>query len=155
MMAQIRQLMGHLSPEGLAEVTFANRLERLVRDFRELTGTAVDLSLRGDPDRLTPVAADVLQKTLQEALVNIAKHARAGRADVRIEIDGDQTSIEIADDGVGLSVGATEVIARPGHVGLRRMRERIEACGGRLEIVGHASAGVIIRGSFRLRPEGA
>jgi two-component system, NarL family, sensor histidine kinase DevS len=155
MMAQIRQLMGHLSPEGLAEMTFANRLERLVRDFRELTGTAVDLSLRGDLDRLTPVAADVLQKTLQEALVNIAKHARAGRADVRIEIDGNQTSIEIADDGVGLSVGATEVIARPGHVGLRRMRERIEACGGRLEIVGRTGAGVTIRGSFPLRPEGA
>jgi signal transduction histidine kinase len=155
MMAQIRQLMGHLSPEGLAEMTFANRLERLVRDFRELTGTAVDLSLRGDPDQLTPIAADVLQKTLQEALVNIAKHARAGRADVRIEIDGGQTSIEIADDGVGLSVGATEVIARPGHVGLRRMRERIEACGGRLEIVGRTGAGVTIRGSFPLRPEGA
>ena len=155
MMAQIRQLMGHLSPEGLAEMTFATRLERLVRDFRELTGTVVDLSLRGDPDQLTPVAADVLQKTLQEALVNIAKHARAGRADVRIEIDGDQTSIEIADDGVGLSVGATEVIARPGHVGLRCMRERIEACGGRLEIVGRTGAGVTIRGSFPLRPEGA
>ena len=156
MMAQIRQLMGHLSPEGLAEMTFANRLERLVRDFRELTGTAVDLSLRGDPDRLTPVAAEILQKTLQEALVNIAKHARAGRADVRIEIDGDQTSIEVADDGVGLSAGATEVIGvRPGHVGLRRMRERIEACGGRLEIVGRTGAGVTIRGSFPLRREGA
>ena len=37
MMAQIRQLIGHLSPEGLVETTFANRLERLVRDFGELT----------------------------------------------------------------------------------------------------------------------
>jgi signal transduction histidine kinase len=156
MMAQIRQLIGHLSPEGLAEMTFANRLERLVRDFRELTGTAVDLSVRGDPQRLTPVAADVLQKTLQEALVNIAKHARAGRAAVSIDIDGDRTSIEVIDDGVGLSAGATEVIgARPGHVGLRRMRERIEACGGRLEIVGRTGAGVTIRGSLPLRREGA
>ena len=156
MMAQIRQLIGHLSPEGLAEMTFANRLERLVRDFRELTGTAVDLSLRGDPARLTQAAADVLQKTLQEALVNIAKHARASRAAVRIEIGGDQTSIEVADDGVGLSAGATEVIgARPGHVGLRRMRERIESFGGHLEIVGRTGAGVTIRGSFPLRSEGA
>ena len=156
MMAQIRQLIGHLSPEGLAEMSFATRLERLVRDFRELTGTAVDLSLRGDLARLTQAAADVLQKTLQEALVNIAKHARAGRAAVRIEISGDQTSIEVADDGVGLSAGATEVIgARPGHVGLRRMRERIEAVGGHLEIVGRTGAGVTIRGSFPLGSEGA
>src|SRR5262245_26806601 len=156
MMAQIRQLIGHLSPEGLAEMSFATRLERLVRDFRELTGTAVDLSLCGDPARLTQAAADVLQKTLQEALVNIAKHARASRAAVRIEIGRDQTSIEVADDGVGLSAGATEVIdARPGHVGLRRMRERIEAFGGHLEIVGRTGAGVTIRGSFPLRSEGA
>jgi signal transduction histidine kinase len=157
MMAQIRQLIGHLSPEGLAEKTFANRLERLLRDFRELTGTAVDLALHGDPSRLTPVAADVLQKTLQEALVNVAKHAHAGQATVRIEIDGDQTSIEVADDGVGFSAEATEVLgARPGHVGLRRMRERIEAVGGHLEIVGRrGSGGVTIRGSFPLRPEGA
>jgi signal transduction histidine kinase len=137
-------------------MSFATRLERLVRDFRELTGTAVDLSLRGDLARLTQAAADVLQKTLQEALVNIAKHARAGRAAVRIEISGDQTSIEVADDGVGLSAGATEVIgARPGHVGLRRMRERIEAVGGHLEIVGRTGAGVTIRGSFPLGSEGA
>ena len=156
MMAQIRQLIGHLSPEGLAEMTVANRLERLVRDFRELTGTAVDLALHGDPSRLTPAAADVLQKTLQEALVNIAKHAHAGRATVRIEIDDDQTSIEVADDGVGFSAGATEVVgARPGHVGLRRMRERIETVGGHLEIVGRRGSGVTIRGSFPLRPEGA
>jgi signal transduction histidine kinase len=35
------------------------------------------------------------------------------------------------------------------------MRERIEACGGRLEIMGRTGAGVTIRGSFPLRPEGA
>ena len=104
-MAQIRQLIGHLSPEGLAEATFSNRLERIVRDFRELTGTSVDLTLAGDPAALTPVAADVLQKTLQEALVNIAKHARAQGACVRIEIGDGWTSVEVSDDGVGLSAG--------------------------------------------------
>jgi len=151
MMAQIRQLIGHLSPEGLAEATFSNRLERIVRDFRELTGTSVDLTLAGDPAALTPVAADVLQKTLQEALVNIAKHARAQGACVRIEIGDGWTSVEVSDDGVGLSAGGTEVVgALPGHFGLRQMRERIEGVGGRLEIVGRPGAGVSIRGTFPL-----
>jgi DNA-binding NarL/FixJ family response regulator len=73
----------------------------------------------------------VLQKTLQEALVNIAKHARAHRARVRIEIDDRWTSIEVSDDGVGLSIGRTEVAgAVSGHFGLRQMRERIEGVGG-------------------------
>ena len=155
MMAQIRQLIGHLSPEGLAETTFANRLERLVHDFRELTGTMIQLTLHGDPARLSPASRDVLQKTLQEALVNIAKHARARRAAVHIEIGGDLVSIEVVDDGVGLSAGATEVAsAQRGHFGLRQMRERIEAVGGRLEIVGRPGAGVVIRGAFPLRLDG-
>src|SRR5262249_29595505 len=107
MMAQIRQLIGHLSPEALSEASVTSRLERLVHDFRELTGTSVDLTLHGDPASLGPGSADVLQKTLQEALVNIAKHARAEHARVRIEIDDGGTSIEVSDDGVGLSIGGT------------------------------------------------
>jgi signal transduction histidine kinase len=154
MMAQIRQLIGHLSPEGLAETTFAERLERLVKDFRELTGTATELELRGDASGLPPAAREVLQKTLQEALVNIAKHARARRAVVRIEVGGHEVAIAVSDDGVGLPTGAADAAsARPGHLGLRQMRERIEAAGGWLEIVGPSGAGVSIRGAFPLRPD--
>ena len=155
MMAQIRQLIGHLSPEGLVETTFANRLERLVRDFGELTGMAVPFTLRGDPAGLSSTARDVLQKTLQEALVNIAKHAHAGRAAVDVGIEGDEATIEVTDDGVGLSAGGTEAIgAQPGHFGLRQMRERIEGVGGRLEVVGRPGAGVTVRGAFPLRLDG-
>ena len=149
MMTQIRRLIGHLSPEGLGETTVASRLERLLRDFRELTGTTVDLALRGDAASLSPAAADVLQKTLQEALVNVAKHARAAQTHVVIDIGDGWTSIEVADDGVGLSIGGTEAVGTlPGHFGLRQMRERIEGAGGRLEVVGHPGAGVIIKGTF-------
>jgi signal transduction histidine kinase len=156
MMAQIRQLIGHLSPEGSGETTFADRLERLVGDFRELTGTSVDLSLQGDPTRLTAAAGDVIQKTLQEALVNIAKHARAGHATVRIEIGEPRTSIEVSDDGVGLSAAGTEVTgALPGHFGLRQMRERIEGVGGRLDVIGQPGTGVTIRGTLPARLDGA
>ena len=155
MMAQVRQLIGHLSLEALEETTLSTRLERLVRDFRELTGTSVGLTLQGDPARLTSTAADVLQKTLQEALVNIAKHARAGRAAVLIEVGDDSTSIEVTDDGVGLSVGGTETVgALPGHFGLRQMRERIEGVGGHLEVIGRPGAGVTIRGTVPLGREG-
>lgn len=151
MMAQIRQLIGHLSAAGMGETTFANRLERLVGDFRELTGTSAHLTLEGDPACLTPAAGDVIQKTLQEALVNIAKHARAAHAAVRVEIGERQTSIEVSDDGVGLPAGA----ARPGHFGLRQMRERIEGAGGRLDVIGRPGAGVTIRGTLPARPDGA
>ena len=154
MMAQIRQIIGHLSPEGPPEPSITSRLARLVHDFQELTGTSVDLSLSGDPASLAPTSADVLQKTLQEALVNIAKHARAHHARVQIEIDDGWTSIEVSDDGVGLSIGRTEVAGFvSGHFGLRQMRERIEGVGGRLDIGGRPGAGVCVRGTFPSRQE--
>src|SRR5262249_5834391 len=151
--AQIRQLIGHLSPESLAGVTFADRIDRIVRDFRELTATSVDLTVRGDEAGLSPETADVLQKTLQEALVNIAKHARARGARVHIELGEASAFIEVSDDGVGLAAAGTEAAcARPGHFGLRQMRERFEAAGGRFEIVGPPGAGVSIRGTVPTRP---
>jgi signal transduction histidine kinase len=155
MMTQIRQLIGHLSPEGLGETTVPDRLRRLISDFRELTGTPVHLTFRGDPTRLSAVASDVIQKTLQEALVNIAKHARARHAAVRIEIGESQTSIEVSDDGVGLSATRPDAPGDlPGHFGLRQMRERIEGIGGRLDVIGRPGAGVTIRGTLPARFDG-
>ena len=156
MMARIRQLLGHLSAEGPAEASVTSRLERLARDVQDLTGTSVDLRLHGDPASLSTASADVLLKTLQEALVNIAKHARARHARVRIDIRDGRTSIEVRDDGVGMAIGAPDVAsAQRGHFGLRQMRERIEALGGRLEVAGHPGAGVCLRGTFPSPPEGA
>jgi signal transduction histidine kinase len=156
MMARIRQLLGHLSLEGPAEASVTSRVERLARDVQDLTGTSVDLRLRGDPASLSTASADVLEKTLQEALVNIAKHARARHARVRIDIRDGRTSIEVRDDGVGMAIGAADVEhAQRGHFGLRQMRERIEALGGRLEVAGHPGTGVCLRGTFPSPPEGA
>lgn len=155
MMAQIRQLIGHLSPEGPGGTTVPDRLTRLVGDFRELTGTPVHLTLQGDPARLSAIASDVIQKTLQEALVNIAKHARASHAAVRIEIGESRTSIEVSDDGVGLSAARPDASGTvPGHFGLRQMRERIEGVGGRLDVIGRPGAGVTIRGMLPVRIDG-
>lgn len=148
MMAQIRHLIGHLGVQGSAEAALPRRLELLADEFRELTGTAVDFTLDGDPTRLSPAGQEALHKTLQEALVNIAKHARATRATIRIEVGAVQALIAVADDGVGLPAGvvATDGAGSPGHRGLRQMRERIEALGGRLEIAAPPGSGVQVRG---------
>ncbi|MGH7368907.1 MAG: GAF domain-containing protein [Candidatus Rokuibacteriota bacterium] len=152
MMAQIRHLIGHLGVEGSAEATLPRRLELLADEFRELTGTAVEFTLDGDPTRLSPAVQEALHKTLQEALVNIAKHARATRATIHIEVGAVQALIAVADDGVGLPAGVVETNGggSPGHQGLRQMRERIEALGGRLEIAAHPGSGVHVRGVLPL-----
>jgi signal transduction histidine kinase len=149
MMAQIRQLIGHLAEGTSTDAALPRRLKALADEFRELTATRIAFALEGDLARLSPAAQDALHKTLQEALVNIAKHARASRVTVLIEVDVAQAAITVSDDGIGFPeglVGASGVTSLPGHHGLRQMRERLEALGGRLEVITNAGQGASIHG---------
>jgi signal transduction histidine kinase len=78
-----------------------------------------------------------------EALTNVVKHARAGRATVRMARDADRAILEIADDGVG---GAD--LARGS--GLRGLVDRVEALDGRLDVVSPPGRGTRVRATFPL-----
>jgi signal transduction histidine kinase len=74
--------------------------------------------------RLTRLPADAalaIFRVAQEALNNIAKHARAGAADVRIEASRRHLTLVVSDDGIGL---APRTRTRRGHFGLAGMRAR-------------------------------
>jgi signal transduction histidine kinase len=72
-----------------------------------------------------------------EALANIAKHARAGSASVRVAHVGDRLVVEIEDDGVG---GAD-----PAHgTGLRGLADRVEALGGTFRLAERPGGGTVI-----------
>ncbi|MDQ0935408.1 signal transduction histidine kinase [Streptomyces turgidiscabies] len=64
---------------------------------------------------------------LSEALTNIARHARASRADVVPATDGREIRLSVTDNGVGIPPGGR-------RSGLRNMAERAEQLGGRLEL---------------------
>lgn len=71
-----------------------------------------------------PAAVEVATyRIVQEALTNVAHHARARACRVRLSL-GDELELEITDDGIGLSEDR-----RPG-VGLSSMRERAAELGG-------------------------
>ncbi|AIS30292.1 histidine kinase-, DNA gyrase B-, and HSP90-like ATPase family protein [Burkholderia mallei NCTC 10247] len=62
-------------------------------------------------------------RVAQEALANVAKHAHASAADVRIDVDDTHLSFVVTDDGVGVGVGAAAARRRGGY-GLGSMRAR-------------------------------
>ncbi len=72
-------------------------------------------------------AADHLTAVLSEALTNVARHARAGRAQVAVETDGREVRLTVADDGVGLPSGGR-------RSGLRNMAERAGQLGGSFDV---------------------
>ncbi len=154
MMEQIRSLIAKLSErEDGAHRPFAERLRLLLKEFGELTGVAVEFIEHGDATKLGQPELEILLKTFQEALVNIAKHSRATRATIRLNVDGDMIHFEVADNGIGPPADTEFVrhVRAPGHFGLRQMRERVEAAGGRLEMGPNTPSGFRLGGTLPVR----
>jgi signal transduction histidine kinase len=78
-----------------------------------------------------------------EALQNIQKYAQASSATVRIRAEGDQLSIEVADDGCGFDVSTTI----RGN-GLTNMEDRLDALGGTLHIASSPGSGTTLRATI-------
>ncbi|MBI5441316.1 MAG: ATP-binding protein [Deltaproteobacteria bacterium] len=92
--------------------------------------------------RLSPDRESVLFRVMQEALTNVAKHARAARVAVRMEEGEGYVRVVVADDGVGFDPEAAE---RGGRWGLAIMADRLEAIGGRLQVDSAPGAGTRVR----------
>jgi signal transduction histidine kinase len=95
-------------------------------------GRGLAFSLEAPEDLLPlPAAVEVAAyRIVQEALTNVARHARARTCRVRFSVDpaGGVLELEVTDDGVGMAEG------RRAGVGLSSMRERAEELGGTLAV---------------------
>ena len=88
-----------------------------------------------------PAAVEVaLLRIAQEALVNLGKHARATRADVRLERSAGWITLEVSDDGAGFD--AKDYVS--GGTGIGSMRERAELLGGALQIDGRSGGTEVV-----------
>jgi signal transduction histidine kinase len=94
-----------------------------------------------------------LLRTAQEALANVAKHAHARSVVVTLSYMHDQVSLDVRDDGVGLT--ATPSDTRGGGFGLTAMRRRVEGLDGTLDIESELGEGTTIAASIPAIPVGS
>ncbi|WP_406859118.1 histidine kinase [Streptomyces sp. HUAS MG47] len=107
-------------PRGLDDVP---QLVERARTF----GVEATLTIDGRPQDVPAAVDRTVYRIVQESLTNIARHAGAGTASVRIDCRPDALAVRVDDDGRA----TTEDPPVPG-VGLLGMRERVTALGGRL-----------------------
>jgi two-component system sensor histidine kinase UhpB len=147
---ELRYLALDLRPSVLDDHGLPAALRWLAQVQEERFGLRSRLELHGefgaedDPaGRLPPPVETALFRIAQEALTNVARHAHAGQATVRLYRVGASACAEIEDDGVGLPA---EPGSPPGHMGLFNMRERAALLGGTCTFTRGASGrGTIVR----------
>lgn len=123
----------------LRAATEPRELGEALRDYGTvLLQERLTVSVPGVPCQLLPMVRGELHAIAREALFNAARHAQASTVEVLVEYGQDSLHLSVRDDGCG---GAGE---RPGHYGLRGMRERADAIGATLTLLSNAGSGTVI-----------
>ena len=130
----VHRFARELRPAVLDDLGLIPALKTFMVHFRQETGILVSLSAVAG---LEPVHSDkrtVLYRVAQEALTNIARHAQAGRADVKFEkLDG-TICMTIKDDGKGFQTERAFHGKKKDRLGLLGMRERVEMVSGNFTV---------------------
>jgi PAS domain S-box-containing protein len=147
-LASLRNVCGSLRPEAL-DTGLAAALGWLGAEFASFAAVPCSVRVRGTPPELDEERTATLFRIAQEALNNVAKHARAGA--VRMLLAASRTSLrlEIRDDGAGFEPASA---GRPGAFGLLGIRERARAIGADFRIDSAPGRGTRIRVRLPLAP---
>ncbi len=138
--AELRELARGLHPAGLAEYGLEPTLAALAER------SALPLEIVALPDRRLPEVVEVsVYYLVSEAVSNAVKYAGATRVTVEVVQQPDRVVAEIADDGAG---GADPTTGS----GLSGLAERVEALGGRLDVISPLGAGTRLRATIPLVP---
>lgn len=144
---EVRAVTNALRPVVLDDFGFIEALREHVAGLATAGGPEVTLTVDA-PEPGTPAVRVMLFRVLQEALLNVRKHARAKHVRITFVATAGALVLTIHDDGRGFD---STTMPR-GHLGLVYMRERVDACGGHLDVRGRPGTGTEIRVSVAAEP---
>jgi len=141
--AEMRALLAELRPTTLTDTELGDLLRLLGNAFTGRTNIPVAVMVNGEGN--LPAETQVaIYRICQEALNNIAKHAKASQVEINVRYESGSLDLRIHDNGRGFD---TFELPPSGHYGLGMMRERAEAVGAFLTVTSQPGQGteVIIR----------
>ncbi len=167
-LSEARRSVRAIRPEALETARLPEALAEVAGRWATLHGVAAEVTTTGTARPLHPEVEVALLRTAQEALTNVAKHARATRVGLTLSYMEDVVSLDVRDDGIGFvparfarPVHAPAQVpaqvggpapeqdvsdARPdqGHYGLTAMRQRVQRLAGRFEVESEPGVGTAL-----------
>lgn len=141
-----RALARGLRPVELDDVALPAALERLIAEMKEAHGLRVDLEVSPAWASVAREVETAIYRVIQEALTNVARHARATWASVVVGRHGGRVVVIVEDDGEGFDRRALTAHGMRGEqLGLLGMHERAASIGAELTVDSEPGCGTLVR----------
>ncbi len=143
--AELRYLVRLLRSPGLEREGFVDALRHHLSLFTEGSPMSVSFEIDGEATALPPDVAQAAFRVIQEALMNVEKHAKATEAKVTLSFGADCFGCVIADNGTGFDPApSSQTPAVGGGFGLPGMMQRAESVGGKVEVSSAPGQGTVV-----------
>lgn len=141
LVATAREIAGGLRPSVLDDFGLAAAVEGQLAKFQRGTGISTQLDTEVDETKLSKAASTAAFRVLEEALTNVALHARASAVRVRVRTHEAGLTLSVQDNGQGFQPGD---LLKPQAMGVLGMRERAVQLGGVLKVVAAPGKGTTL-----------
>jgi len=130
----VSDVMAELRSVAVDDHTLIAALRRQGEQFSRRTGVPARVTGQEPAPRLSSAVHNALFRIAQEALTNIAKHAQGSQVALTVNSSPERVRMIVADDGRGFDSSMVSPCTGRQGWGLRIMRERAEAVGGRFQV---------------------
>ncbi len=136
----VHKISSDLRP-NILDLGIVEALEWQSKEFEKQLAIACQFTCNQAEVAVTPDQAITLFRIFQEAISNIAKHAKATHVGIDLSVTDNETVMTISDDGVGIESSDR---LKSNSFGLRGMQERVTALHGSFDIAKASKQGTVI-----------
>ena len=139
--SSVQEIAANLRPGVLDKLGLGTALQYEARRFQERTGILCKVHLPENEQNLSAQVSTTLFRIFQECLTNIARHARATKVEVVLNLENEWVTLRVDDNGRGITEAE---ITNSASLGLLGMKERTELLGGEILFQHDAQGGTVV-----------
>lgn len=148
---EAREVVYNLRPGQYDHLAFIPALANYVKSFEREHRIHTQFEGSGDESRLESKTKVFVFRMVQEALSNVAKHAKATQVMVQVQLRKDVLEAKVSDNGQGFDIQAKgQTPEKWDHFGVRSMMERARMLGGHVQWVSNTGKGTTVKISIPL-----